>query len=141
MPVIVDAGTLLLPAGVITTNTDGTPLLLHPCTWPSCTWVISVLTPPVGAATFTLAVSNLAAGTFTTIATCVWPAGTSGTKNLPLGMGGNLAQALDNDAAWLRCSVQTAGSLTLAGSWLSKAVGGTIGLGTRSNALDGVNAP
>jgi hypothetical protein len=140
MPVILDAATMLLPSGVISVTTDGTPLLIHPRTLPTCTWVISMLVPPVAAATFTLQVSNLAGGTFTTIATCVWPAGTSGSKQLPIGQGGNLAQVLDNDSVWLRCSVTTAGALTLAGSWLSK-VGGTIGLGTRSHALDGVNAP
>jgi hypothetical protein len=139
MPAILDAATLLLPAGQITTNTDGTPLQLYPRQLPSCAWVISMLTPPVAAATFTLQVSNLQAGSFTTIASFTWPAGTSGTKQLPLGLSGKLAQVLDNDSVWLRCSVTTAGALTLAGSWLSKASDGGPGLGSRSYAHDGIN--
>src|SRR4029453_17739940 len=116
MPAILDAGTMLLPSGVISANTDGAPLLIHPRTLPTCQWVISMLTPPVASATFTLSVSNVVAGTYTTIATVTWAAGQSGSRQVPIGLNSNLAQRLDNDSAWLRCSVVTVGSLTLAGS-------------------------
>jgi hypothetical protein len=138
---ILDAATMLLPAGQITTNTNGTPLLLHPRTLPTCSWTIAMAVPPAASATFTLQVSDAAAGSFTQVATCVWPAGTSGTKNLTLALGGTVARVLDNDSVWLRCSVVTAGALTVAGSWLSKAADGGPGLGSRSYALDQVNAP
>jgi hypothetical protein len=136
---IVDAGTMLFPAGQITTNTDGTPLLIRPRTLTTCAWVISMLVPPAGAATFSLAVSNLPAGTYTTISTVQWAAGQSGSRQVPLGLNSNLAQVLDNDSLWVRCSVTTAGALTLAGSWLTKASDGGPGLGSRSYALDGLN--
>jgi hypothetical protein len=139
MPAILDAATMLLPSGTISANTDGTPLLMHPRMLPTCAWVIAVSTPPVAAATFTLAVSNLQAGTYTTIASLVWPAGTSGSKQLPLGLQGHLAQVYDSDAVWLRCSVFTTGALTLAGSWLTKPSDGSFGLASRSYALDGLN--
>jgi hypothetical protein len=137
MPML-DAATLLLPAGVISANTDGTPLQLRPRQLPPCHWVIAMSVPPAAAATFTLAVSNVQAGTYTTISTCVWPAGTSGTKQVAVGLSGNAAAVLDSDSAWLRCSVTTAGALTLAGSWLTKA-GDSPGLASRSYTLDGIN--
>lgn len=141
MPVL-DAVTMLLPAGVISANTNGTPLLLYPRQLPTCSWVIAMTTPPVAAATFVLAVSDLVGGAYTTIATCVWPAGTSGTRNLALALGGRAARFLDNDSLWLRCTVTTAGALTLAGSWLSSAADGGPGLGAvPKDVLTGAAAP
>jgi hypothetical protein len=139
MPAMLDAATMLLPAGQITTTTNGTPLQLYPRQLTTCSWVIAMLTPPAAAATFSLQVSNLSAGVYTTISTFVWPAGTSGTKQLPIAVNGAEAQWLDNDSLWVRASVVTAGSLTLAGSWLGKAADGGPGLASRSYALDGIN--
>jgi hypothetical protein len=138
MPIL-DAATMLFPQGQITTNTDGTPLLIRPRQLSASHWVIAMATPPAAAATFTLAVSNLQAGTYTTISTCVWPAGTVGSKQLPIGVGGNVAAVLDSDSLWLRASVQTAGALTVAGSWLTKPSDGGPGLASRSYSLDGLN--
>src|SRR5262245_42436088 len=128
MPAILDALTTLLPAGVISSNTDGAALQISPRLLPTSAWVISMVVPPAAAATFSLAVSNVQGSGFTTIATFQWPAGTSGSKQVPIGLGGNQAWVLDNDSLWLRCSVTTAGSLTLAGAWLTKKSDGTYGI-------------
>jgi hypothetical protein len=141
MPIL-DASAMLLPAGVISANTDGTPLRLYPRQLPTCSWTIAMAEPPTASATFVLQVSDTATGSFTTVATCVWPAGTSGTRNLPLAMSGTVARAFDNDSLWLRCSVTTAGALTLAGVWLSKAADGGAGLGAvPKDVLTGAAAP
>jgi hypothetical protein len=138
MPAMLDAATMLLPAGQITTTTNGTPLQLYPRQLAASAWVISMLVPPAASATFSLAISNLAAGSYTTIAQVVWPAGTGGSKQLPIALSGAESQWLDNDSLWVRASVTTAGALTLAGSWLTKAVDGSFGLASRSYALDGL---
>ena len=81
MASIVDAGTMLAPSGQITSSQDFPALQLHPRALPTCSWVVSMLTPPAAAATFTLAVASTQNGTFSTIATLVWPAGTSGASS------------------------------------------------------------
>ncbi len=93
-------------------------------------------TPPVGACTFTLAVASTSAGTYSVINTFTWPAGLSGSRQVPVGVGGNLAAILNNQAAWVRVSVTTTGAFTLAGSWLTKASDGSFGLASRSYHLD-----
>ena len=140
MASIVDAGTMVAPSGLVSSSQDFPALLLHPRTLPTCHWVVSMLTPPSAAATFTLAVASTQNGTYSPIATLVWPAGTSGSKQVPVGVQGHLAQVLNNQAAWVRASVTLSGPLTLAGSWLTKPSDGGPGLGSRSYALDNVNA-
>jgi hypothetical protein len=137
---IVDIANQLAPAGQVTTSTDFTPL---PCTvrdLPHCTWVVSMLVPPAAAATFVLAIATTTAGPWQTIATCPWPAGTSGSRQVPLGVSASLAAYLNLTAAYLRASVTLSGPLTLAGSWLTKASDGGPGLGSRSYTLDAINA-
>jgi hypothetical protein len=140
MAAILDSATMLMPAGQVTTSQDFPALQLYPRHLPTCHWVVSMLTPPAAAATFTLAVATTTAGPWSTIATCVWPAGTSGSKQVPVGVSGALAQILNNQAAWVRASVTLSGPLTLAGSWLSTRSDGGPGLGSRSYHLDGLNA-
>ena len=86
-----------------------------------------------------LAVATTQNGTYSTIATLVWPAGTSGSKQVSIGAKGAMAQVVNNQAAWLRASVTLSGPLTLAGSWLSTSSDGGVGLASRSYTLDGVN--
>jgi hypothetical protein len=131
---------MLIPAGQITTSQDFPPLLLQPRTLPTCAWVISMLIPPVASATFRLQVATTSGGTFSTIATLPWPAASSGSRQLPIGAGGNLAWVLNNQSAWVRASVTLSGPLTLAGSWLTKPSDGGPGLGSRSYSLDNINA-
>ena len=137
---IVDSATMLAPAGQVTTSQDFPALLLRPRTLPTCHWVVSMLIPPAATAIFRLSVASTEAGVYSTIATCTWPAGTSGSKQLPIGAGGNLAQMLNNTSVWVRASVTLTGPLTLAGSWLTKASDGGAGLGSRSYHLDAINA-
>ncbi len=140
MAAIVDVASMLIAPGQVTTSTDFAPLSCAPRFLPTCAWVISMLTPPAAAATFTLAVATTQNGTFTPIATLDWPAGTSGSQQVRLGAGGNLAEVLNNQSAWLRASVTLSGPLTLNGSWLTKASDGGPGLASRSYTLDGINA-
>jgi hypothetical protein len=107
---------------------------------PTCAWVVALTVPAAASATFTLAVATTQNGTYTPISTLVWPAGTSGSKQVPLGVSARLAQLLNNQAAWVRASVSLSGPLTLAGSWLTKPTDGGPGLGSRSYALDAINA-
>jgi hypothetical protein len=99
-----------------------------------------MLTPPAAAATFVLSVASTQNGTYSEIARLVWPAGSSGSRQVPVGVSGALAQILNNQAAWVRASVTLSGPLTLAGSWLSTRSDGGPGLGSRSYHLDGLNA-
>jgi hypothetical protein len=138
MTAILDVGTLLLPAGVISASQDGTPLQVNPRLLPTSTWAVHVSVPPAASATFTLAVASSQNGTYTTISTLVWPAGTSGARQVPLGVQGNMAQFVNNQAAWVRVSVTTTGALTMSGSWLTKPADGGPGLG--ADALDPVNS-
>lgn len=140
MASIFDLATQLIPAGQVTTSQDFPALRMEPRRLPTCHWVIAMTTPPAAAATFTLAVASTAGGAYNVIAQCVWPAGTSGTKHLVLGVPGNLAQVINNQSAWLRASVTLSGPLTLAGSWITKASDGGVGLASRSYTLDNVNA-
>ena len=139
MAAILDAATMLIPAGQVTTSQDFPAIQAHPRTLPVCPWVVSMLTPPASPATFTLAVSTTQNGAYSVISTLVWPAGSSGSKQVPIGVSGHLAHVLNNQSAWVRASVTVSGLLTLAGSWLTKE-SGSAGLASRSYALDGVNA-
>jgi cytolysin (calcineurin-like family phosphatase) len=139
MPVL-DAATMLIPSGAVSTGTTDFPALqVAPRFLPTCAWVVSMLTPPSAAATFSLAVSSTQNGTFTTIDTFQWPAGTSGSKSVALGVQGDMVQFVNNQAAWVRASVTCTGALTCT-SWLTKAADGGPGLASRSYSLDGVNA-
>ena len=139
MPAILEANTVLIPSGAVSASGDFPALPLHPRTLPTCHWVLAVTVPPVASATFTLAVSTTQNGMFRTIATLVWPAGLSGSRQVPVGVQGHLAQVLNNQALWIRASVILSGPLTLAGSWLTKPSDGSFGLASRSYALDAIN--
>ena len=139
MPSVLDALTMLIPSGLVSSSQDFPALQLNPRTLPTCHWVVSMLVPPVAAATFTLAVATTQNGTYSTITTLVWP-GASGSRQVPVGVQGAMAQFKNNQAAWLRASVALSGPLTLAGSWLSTSSDGGPGLGSRSYSLDNINA-
>jgi hypothetical protein len=136
---LVDAATMLIASGQVTTSQDFPPLLLRPRTLPTCSWVISMLIPPSASALFRLSVATTEGGAYSEIARLTWPAGTSGSRQAPIGVSGNLAQVLNNTSVWLRVSVTLTGPLTLAGSWLTKSSDGGPGLGSRSYHLDGIN--
>jgi hypothetical protein len=140
MPAILDVGSQLIGAGQVSSTQDFPALQVQPRFLPTCHWVVSMLIPPAAAATFTLSVSTTQNGTYSPIATLVWPAATTGSKQVPLGVQGNMAQFRNNQAAWLRASVTLSGPLTLVGSWLTTSTDGGPGLGSRSYHLDQINA-
>lgn len=137
---MIDSALMLLPSGLISASHDGTPIACSPRFLPTCEWVVSLLAPPAASAVFTLSVATTQAGAYTVISTLTWPAGVTGSKAVALGAGGNVAQVLNNQSAWLRASVTLSGPLTMAGSWLSKASDGGPGLASRSYTLDGINS-
>jgi hypothetical protein len=92
MAAILDTATMLIPAGAVSTSQDFPAILAYPRDLPVCHWVVALTVPPSAAATFTLAVASTQAGSYSTIATLVWPAGTSGSKQVPI-----LAQGLSDD--------------------------------------------
>jgi hypothetical protein len=140
MASILDLGMSLIPAGVVSSSQDFTPLPCVPRLLPACVWAVHVSGPPSASATFTLAIATSTAGPWRTISTLAWPASTSGSKQVPVGLSASLAQHLDLTAAFLRVSVALSGPLTLAGSWVSKPADGSFGLASRSYHLDGINA-
>jgi hypothetical protein len=135
MPAILDAAMPLAPAGVVSTSQDFTPLACVPRLLPTCAWTVHVTVPPAAACTFVLQIATTTAGPWSAIATCVWPAGLVGARQLSLGASARLASYLNWSAAYVRASVTTSGALTLAGSWLGKAGDGGIGTGSGPNAL------
>jgi hypothetical protein len=141
MAAILDVGTMLIPSGLISSSQDFAPIQVQPRLLPTCHWVVSMLTPPSASALFTLSISTTQLGVFgDIICRLTWPAGSSGSRQVPVGVSGALAQILNNQAAWVRASVTLSGPLTLAGSWLSTRSDGGPGLGSRSYHLDGLNA-
>ena len=137
MPAQLDLATLLLNSPSGSGNTSGTPLQLHPRQLPTCAWIVQVTQAPSASCLFSLAVASAEAGPFTAISSWTWPAGETGRKVLPMGLQGNMAQSVNNQALWLRCSVATAGTFG-AMSWIGKTTDGSFGLGT--DALDMVTA-
>jgi hypothetical protein len=132
---IVDSATMLIPAGPVTTSQDFPALPLQPRLLPTSHWIVSMLTPPAASASFRLSVASTEAGIYSTIATLTWPAGSSGSRQVPLGVSGALAWMLNNTSLWVRASVTLTGPLTLAGSWLTKASDGGPGLGSGPNQV------
>ena len=138
MSTILDVGTLLLSSPAGSGNTVGTPLLLYPRQLATCAWVVDVVTAPSASCLFSLAVASTEAGVYTAISSWTWPAAEVGRKQLGVGLQGNMAQAVNNTALWVRCSVATAGTFG-AMSWLGKLSSGSFGLASRAYSLDGIN--
>ncbi len=73
---------------------------------------------------FTVQVSDLVGGTYTTIGTLAWTRGTTGTQVIALS--GDAAQVLDDDSDWVRITATLGGttpSITY-GAYLAPAQGG-----------------
>lgn len=136
---VIDAANQLIPAGVISSTQDFTPIPCAPRSFGPSAWLINVTVPPAAAVTFTLSVASTQGGAYTVCNRFAWPAGVSGSKSVQIGFGGNAAHVLNNTAAWMRASVTLTGPLTLGGSWLTQASDGGPGLGSRSYSLDNIN--
>ena len=72
---VFDKATELLASGAaLAANGSGTGVLLYPRTFPTCDWVVACTgVVATGTYTFNLQVSDVVGGTYTTIATIVWP--------------------------------------------------------------------
>jgi hypothetical protein len=111
---------LLTPGTALTTNGNGTGVLLYPRDFPMCDWVVyasAVL--GTGTYTFNLQVSDLVGGTYTTIASIVWPPAVA-TGKLHVGINGAQAQWFDNDSKFVRVNyVIGATSSIVVGSYIT----------------------
>jgi hypothetical protein len=111
---------LLAPGTALTTNGNGTGILLYPRDFPTCDWVVyasAVL--GTGTYTFNLQVSDLVGGTYTTVAQIVWPPAVAGGK-LHVGINGAQAQWFDNDSKFVRVNyVIGATSSIVVGSYIT----------------------
>jgi hypothetical protein len=120
---VFDIATELKAPGIaITATASGTPLAIAPRFLATSDWVIyasGVL--GTGTYTFTLEVSDLVGGTYTAIATYVWPAArASGRVHIPIN--GDMAAMADTDCAFIRVTATLgATSSIIYGSFLTKA--------------------
>jgi hypothetical protein len=122
---------LIAPGIAITATASSTGVQLNPRFLPTCDWVIyasGVL--GTGTYTFTLQVSDLVGGTYTTIATFVWPpALAAGKVHIPINA--DLAAFLDSDCKFMRVTATLgATSSVIYGSFLAKAAN-RLGIGAR----------
>jgi hypothetical protein len=141
MSTILDAATQLIAPGVLSGNQSHPAIQVNPRLLLTCIWLIAVLdpVPPAQNARFDLQISTTQGGSYTTIASFTWVAGQPNPAHVHLGLGGNVSWNLNNQSAWIRCSVVTSGAVN-AHSWLSKATSGGIGIGKRGQDTT-VNAP
>src|SRR5262245_6403333 len=109
MSVIFDSATTLIPQGTINNSQSFTALPLDVRKLATCSWIVQITTNPVATATFVLEIATLQAGPYSAIQTLAWPAGQVGSRQIPLGVQGQVAAALNNTAAWIRCSVTCTG--------------------------------
>jgi hypothetical protein len=113
---------LVAPGTALTANGSATGVLLYPRDFPTCDWVVytsAVL--GTGTYTFNLQVSDLVGGTYTTIASIIWPPAVAAGK-LHVAINGHQAQWFDNDSKFIRINyVIGATSSVVLGSYLTKA--------------------
>jgi hypothetical protein len=126
---IVDGATILMPAGTYNSNQSFPALQLYPRQLPTAAVVISLQTPPVASATFVVEVASTAAGSYREIARLVWPAGLTGSRDVPLGVNASAAWMQNNTSSWVRIALTTTGALT-GSAWVTKASDGGIGTGS-----------
>lgn len=132
---IVDAATMLMSQGKYNSFQSFPALQLYPRQLPTAHLVISLQTPPVASATFVVEVASTAAGSYREIARLVWPAATSGSRDVPLGVSSSAAWMQNTTSLWMRLSLTTVGALT-GSAWLTKPSDGSFGLASRSYHLD-----
>ena len=114
---------LATPGAAVTATTTGTGVLLHPRYLPTCDWVVYVSgIVATGTYVFTLQVSDLVGGSYTTIASLTWPPGlAAGKMHIPIN--GDMSAFLDADSRWMRVVATLGGTTPSAvyGSYLAKA--------------------
>ena len=95
---VVDAlATVLCPRARITVASRFRGSTVIPARCRPCV-TIALQTPPVAACTFTVEVASTQGGSYAEIGRLVWPAATSGSKQVPLGVSASRAQQLNNPA-------------------------------------------
>lgn len=101
---------LLASGAALAANGSGTGVLLYPRTFPTVDWVVSCSgVVATGTYTFNLQVSDLVGGTFTTIASIVWPpALASGKLHVPVN--GQMSGFFDTDSKFIRVNYVIAGT-------------------------------
>jgi hypothetical protein len=123
---------LVAPGAAITATGSSTGVQLYPRQLPVCDWVIYISgVVSTGTYVFTLQVSDVVGGTYTTIASYTWPPATaSGRVHLPIS--GQMAALQDADSKFVRVTYTLAGTTPSAviGSFLAKAAT-NAGLGVR----------
>jgi hypothetical protein len=113
---------LQAPGAAITSTASSTGVLLNPRYLPTCDWVVYVSAVlGTGTYTFTLQVSDLVGGSYTTIATLVWPpALAAGKMHVPINA--DMAAFLDSDSKFMRVTATLGASSSIIwGSFLAKA--------------------
>jgi hypothetical protein len=113
---------LVAPGTALTANGSATGVLLYPRQLLPCDWVIYVSAVlGTGTYTFNLQVSDVVGGTYTTIASVVWPpAVAAGRIHTPVS--GQMAAFQDSDSKFIRINyVIGATSSVVLGSFLAKA--------------------
>jgi hypothetical protein len=133
MASILDLGAMLMPAGTYATSQSFTPILAYPRQLGVSVVTIALQSPPTASATFLIEVASTSGGVYREVARLVWPAGLTGSRDVPLGVSANAAWRQDNTAQWLRLSLTTTGALT-GSAWLTKPADGP-GLGAGPNAI------
>ena len=139
MPTILDVSTVLVPQGTYSTSQSFPGLAVNPRQIATTMVTIALQTPPVASATFVVEVASTQGGVYSEVGRLTWPAATTGSRQVPLGVSASSAWVKNNQAAWLRLSLTTTGALT-GSAWLAKPSDGSFGLGSRSYHLDGLTA-
>jgi hypothetical protein len=135
---IFDAGATLMPHGTYSTNQSFPGIQLYPRQLAGAV-LIHMLVRPTASAVFTIEEASTAAGAYSVIGTHVWPAGVVGSKKLEVPAGSSRAAIANNTASWVRLTLTTTTSFTGSVSVTRQSDGGP-GLGSRSYALDNINA-
>jgi hypothetical protein len=122
---------LLAPGAALAATGSSTGVLLYPRDFPTCDWVVyASAVVATGTYTFNLQVSDIVGGTYTTIASIVWPPAVPSGK-LHVGINGSQAQWFDNDSKFMRVNYVIGGATpgAVVGSYITLA-SNNPGLGT-----------
>jgi hypothetical protein len=129
-----DAATLLMPTGTYNSNQSFPALQVYPRQLATSMVTMSLQSPPTGAATFVVEVASTQAGPYRETARLAWPAGLSGSRDVPLGVSASAAWMQNNQSTWMRLSLTTSTALT-GSAWLAKSSDGAPGRGAGPNSV------
>ena len=101
---------LLAPGAPLAANGSSPGVLLYPRMFPTCDWVVyASAVVASGTYTFNLQVSDVVGGTYTTIATIVWPP-TQASGKLSVAIKGQTAAFFDADSRFVRVNYAIGGT-------------------------------